>query len=106
MNIDKSYFINFTYPERAVINRALSMYKEYRPNEKADVDNIAVLVFRNSMLHQYQFNILYRAILIYTLTIPENTSTIHMLNSIIKKMKGIMNAHGLDRNERDEEEIG
>jgi len=97
----------FTGSEKEFINAALRMHKEYRPNDRTETDNIAVIVSRDGILYEYQFRLLYRAVLIYKLSISEDMRLIHLvLANTINKMRKVIIKYGLDSDKRDEGEVG
>jgi hypothetical protein len=97
----------FTYVEKSFINVALRMHKEYRPNDRAEVDNVAVIVSRDGVLYEYQFRLLFRAVLIYKLNVPEKATDLHrIVGGVISKMREVISKYGLDNDKRNEEEVG
>jgi len=87
----------FTYIEKTFINKALRMHKEYRPNDRVEIDNVAVIVSRDGVLYEYQFRLLFRAVLIYKLNVPENVGFVHgTLTGTINKMREVIIRYGLD----------
>lgn len=97
----------FTYGEKSFINAALRMHKEYRPNDRIETDNIAVILSRDGILYEYQFHLLFRAVLIYKLNAPEETEILHaVLNGAITKMREVIIKYGLDSDKGDEGEAG
>lgn len=97
----------FNYREKTFINAALRMHKEYRPNDKTEVDNVAVIFSRDGILYEYQFYLLFRAVLIYKMNVPEETRFLHeILNGVIDKMREVIVKYGLDSDKGDEGEVG
>lgn len=87
----------FTYSEKSFINQALRMYKEYRPNDRLETDNVAIIVSRDGILYEYQFYLLFRAMLIYKLNVPAETQFLHkILLGAINKMREVILKYGLD----------
>lgn len=94
----------FTYAEKSYINSALRMHKEYRPNDAAETDSVAVIMSRDGILYEHQFRLLYRAVLIYKLNAPEETTVLHtVLNGAINKMKEVILKYKLDSDNEIEE---
>lgn len=91
--------------EKILINDALRTYKQFRPKEIIEIDNIAALVAGDYLLYEEQFRLVIRAVLLYKLNMQEGTTKYHIINRIIYRLKGRANKYGLDIGEGIEGEI-
>jgi len=90
----------FNTSEKTYINNALRMYRHIAHGSDADhIDTIAVVVSRDGILYEFQFWILWRAVLLYKLNFPTNPICANselVVSRIFTKIKETINRYGLD----------
>jgi hypothetical protein len=90
----------FSISEKVYINDALRMYKHISKGNDIDhIDTIAVVMSRDGVLYEFQFWILWRAVLFYKLNFPANpiyANSELVLSNIFDKMRGVIEKYGLD----------
>ena len=90
----------FNFSEKVYINDALRRYKQIpKGNDIDHIDTIAVVVSRDGILYEFQFWILWRAVLFYKLNFPTNPIFANhesVINSVIGKMREVISKYELD----------
>ena len=93
----------FNMSEKRYINDALREYRNTISTEDSlHIDSIAVIIDRDGILYEFQFWILWRAILFYKLGFPVNpiyANSELVINNIISKCKEVISRYGLYRDE-------
>jgi hypothetical protein len=105
--MSKIILISLTLAEKVIVNHALKMYKEIRPNDKTYIDNLAYIVSRDGILYECQFRTLFRSLLLYKLHFSTDqiyTNTRLTLDHTIVKLRRTFNDNGLDCDEGNEGE--